>query len=874
MDRPASPPYARGRSAPGAWLGRTAETLAALSWRWAALVLAGAAVLTILFGLFAAEHLKMDTQTSRLLDPALEWRQKEIAYNDAFPQGKRTLVVVVETDSPARAAAAAERLSDALARQTDLFQSVSYPEGSDFFRRNGLLLQNLDRVRAVSDQLIEAAGLLGPFAADPSLRGLFDALNRALAGVKDGAIEPSLLDRPLSAIADTIARRRAGEPAYLSWSRFLSAEPPSPRERLRVITLKPVLDHATLAPGRAAREAVTGTAASLGIAGDVQLHFTGDVALNDEELASVTAGMGLATLLSSLLVLAVLFIAIRSPKAVLAILIILAVGLVWALAFAAATVQVLNLVSVAFVVMFIGLAVDFGIQFCVRYRDEQTRTADAGEAIRRTGAGIGGALGLAALVTAIGFLAFAPTAYRGVSELGLIAGAGMLIALLLNLTLLPALLRYLSPRPAGAPPHLFRTARADEWIIRNRRAVLAGSAVLILAGAALLPRLTFDFNPLNLKDPEAASVRTLNRLIEAGLAAPNAMQLLVPDRASIGPIVKRLRDLPEVGRVISIESFIPQDQDKKLAILADAAFLLAPALGMGETMPPPRLEDIRESARDMASRLRLLAPGAPPSYTKLAEEIDWLLAGGETRLATLEEPLIGALRAQLAGLPLLLDAEAVRFDTLPEDLKRNWIAPDGRFRVEIRPKDAALDNEGLSRFVHAVQGVAPDAIGGAYTIEKSGDAVWMAFRQAFFYALVGIVAVLALILRRAVDVALIVGPLLAAALLTLGLTVLIGLPINFANVIALPLLMGIGVAFNIYFVTNWRLGLTRPLQSSTARAVLFSALTTLCAVASLAVSPHRGTASMGQLLTLCLTVTLVAALVLLPALLAFGERDE
>jgi uncharacterized protein len=870
------------REPAGARLAARAEALVAWSWCHAPRLLLAAALLTVLFAVFAANRLSIDTDTSRLLDPSLPWRQQEIAYNEAFPQGKHTLLAVVEAPSAARAARASVLLAGALERRKDVFTSVSYPQGSAFFIRNALLLQDLARVKKTGAQLARSAQLLGPFAADPSLRGLFDALGQALGAVKAGLIAPEDLDRPLGAVAETMAARNAGRQAQMTWADFFSGEPPEPRELIGVIALKPRLDHKSLSPGRAAREAVLQTAASLHLtpAEGVRLSFGGDVALQDDELGSVKQGMGLATLLSSLLVLVILFAAIRAPKPVLAILITLVAGLIATLAFATASVHELNLISVAFVVMFIGIAVDFGIQFCIRFADELTRAPNPQEAVRRAGAGIGGALSLAALTTAIGFLAFAPTHYRGVSELGLIAGAGMLIALLLNLTLLPALLRYLGPKPATLPPRLFRTAAADRFIRRNRRAILAVFGLIGLASAMLLPHLSFDFDPLNLKDPQSQSVRTLNKLTAAGLASPYAMEALVSDRAAIGPLIARLKALSEVGRVTSIESFVPKDQDEKLAILTDAKSRLAPLM-QARLAPPPSPGDIRDSARDLARRLALLAPapGMPASYAVLAARLAELPKAGDSALLQLDQPLTAALKQRLAALPLLLNAGPVRFDGLPDDLKRQWIAPDGHYRIEIRPRfdpgsGGPKDNAELRRFVAAVQAVAPGALGGAYTIQKSGDAVWTAFQEAFFYALIGVAAVLALILRRAADVALVVGPLLVSALFTLALTVIIGLPINFANVIALPLLMGIGVAFNIYFVSNWRKGERAPLRSSTARAVLFSAMTTLSAVMSLSLSPHRGTASMGQLLTLCLAVTLICALLLLPALLALNRRAE
>jgi predicted RND superfamily exporter protein len=211
---------------------------------------------------------------------------------------------------------------------------------------------------------------------------------------------------------------------------------------------------------------------------------------------------------------------------------------------------------------------------------------------------------------------------------------------------------------------------------------------------------------------------------------------------------------------------------------------------------------------------------------------------------------------------------------MPADFKADWVSKDGQHRIEIMPKDHSGNPSTTIRFINAVHSVAPTANGPAYFVMEAGKVVWTSFSQAFGYAFVGVVVILFIALSRLLDVSLVVGPLVFSALLTLATSILIGLPINFANVIALPLLMGIGVAFNIYFVANWRAGLRQPLRSSTARAVLLSAMTTLTAFGSLSLSPHAGTASMGKLLTLSLAFTLLSALILLPALLSQFQESE
>jgi len=236
-------------------------------------------------------------------------------------------------------------------------------------------------------------------------------------------------------------------------------------------------------------------------------------------------------------------------------------------------------------------------------------------------------------------------------------------------------------------------------------------------------------------------------------------------------------------------------------------------------------------------------------------------------LAT-EQSLTRFLPAQLDQLRDVLSAGPVTEQDIPPDVARDWVLPDGTARVQVMPTEAAEQSAGLRQFVDDVVRVAPEAGGSAVTIEATADTITGAFRSAAMLAVVAITFILAVVLRRARDVLLVLAPLLLSSLLTLLVAVLLPLPLNYANIIALPLLLGVGVSFNIYFVMNWRDGRTRVLGSATARAILFSALTTSTAFGSLALSAHPGTASMGKLLLISLGCTLLASLVFIPALLA------
>ncbi|HEY4405200.1 MAG TPA: hopanoid biosynthesis-associated RND transporter HpnN, partial [Xanthobacteraceae bacterium] len=252
---------------------------------------------------------------------------------------------------------------------------------------------------------------------------------------------------------------------------------------------------------------------------------------------------------------------------------------------------------------------------------------------------------------------------------------------------------------------------------------------------------------------------------------------------------------------------------------------------------------------------------------RLADALAGLAKADAATRAKAEDVLIAPLKVALAGLATSLQAEPITDMTLPADLTAQWLKPDGRARVEVYPKGDPNDNEVLRQFARGVLAVAPDATGGPISILESGNTVIRAFIEAGGWALISIAFLLWIVLRRFTDVLLTLIPLLVAGIVTLELCVLIGMPLNFANIIALPLLLGVGVAFKIYYITAWRAGQTGLLQSSLTRAVIFSAMTTATAFGSLWLSSHPGTSTMGKLLALSLACTLAAAVLFQPVLM-------
>jgi len=834
-------------------------------------VLAAAVVLSVTAGWYAASHLTINTDVERLLPTDLPWRQRELALDRAFPQNTDLLAIVVDGQTAEVADEAAEALAKRLSGETRLFKNVRRPDGGPFFRENGLLFMNKDELQSMSDQLIEAQPLIGSLAHDPSLRGLFDALTLFMKAAAGGDMKLDKLDPTLLAIGDTVAAAAAGKPQALSWQELLTGKPPKARELRRFVLAQPVLDFSSLEPASAAIAEVRRAAAELGLdpAHGVRVRLTGSVAVNGDEFATLREGAARSTILSIVSVCVLLFAALRSVKLVVSILGTLIAGLLLTGGFAALAIGSLNVISVAFAVLFIGLAVDFSIQFSIRYRDQRYRRSEFAPALRGTGESIGPSLWLAAGATAIGFFAFLPTDYEGIRELGLIAGVGMVVAVGLNFTLLPALLTLLKPKGEPEPIGFRWAAPLDGILLARRNWVIGGAVVLAAIGIALLPRLTFDFDPLNLKDPNTESVSTLFDLMKDPDTTPYTAEVLAPSLDQAKALAERLSDLPEVAQVLTAASFVPHDQAAKLAIISDLKILVGPSLSPFDTKPPPTPAEITHAIDECRDALRPVAAAAGPQSpaARLLAALDAAAARGPAIVEPLRRTLMGGLLHQFDLLRQLLKAGPVSLATLPPELRQNWIAADGSARVEVFPRGDARDNAVLEQFVAAVRTVAPDVTGTPVTIQESGRTISTAFLEAGIIAVAAITVLLGFVLRRLRDVALVIAPLLLAAVLTLAATIVIGLPLNYANIIALPLLLGIGVAFDIYFVMNWRAGLTHHLQSSTARAVVFSAFTTMMAFGSLALSNHPGTADMGKLLSLSLALTLFCTLLILPALL-------
>ncbi|WP_454618007.1 hopanoid transporter HpnN [Bradyrhizobium cenepequi] len=824
-------------------------------------------------GYYAARNFAINTDINTLISPNLDWRQRDIQFEEAFDR-ERLILAVVEAPTPELTGLAAKALADKLTGDTKHFEAVTPLGSGEFFEKNGLLFLPTEEVAQVTGELESAAPLIEIMAGDPSIRGLTGALETGLAGVKRGQAKLENAARPFNLISQTVEDVLNNKPnPTFSWRELTSDKPLADSDRRAFIEFKPVLDYQALEPGKAATDTIRQAAANLNFASEygARVRLTGPVPIANEEYATVQDGAVINGIGTVLIVLVILWLALHSAKIIFAVFVNLFIGLAVTTAVGLMMVGSLNLLSIAFAVLFVGLGVDFGIQFSVRYRSERFKNDNLTLALENAARRSAVPLSLAAMATAAGFLCFLPTDYKGISELGKIAGAGMLIAFLTSITTLPALLDLLNPPGEKEPVGYAFLAPVDHFLEKHRVAIIIGTLALVIAGLPLLYYMKFDFNPINLRNSQVESIATFLDLRRDPNTGANAINVMTRSEADARKIEERLEKLPEVLSVRSLDSFVPTDQPAKLKLIAQAAKVLNPALNPDSIDAPPTDQENVESLKSSADSLRKTAGdiknAGAVAARRLADALTKLADSNQATRDKAQNVFVSPLKVVLDQLKDMLQAQTVTLQSLPQELVREWKAKDGLMRVEALPKGDPNDNDTLRKFAAAVLAAEPTAIGGPVSILKSGDTVVKAFIHAGIWALIVISLLLWLTLRRVVDVLLTIVPLLVAGAVTLEICVLIGLPLNFANIVALPLLLGVGVAFKIYYVTAWRQGRTNLLQSSLTRAIFFSALTTATAFGSLWLSSHPGTASMGKLLALSLVTTLAAVLLFQPALM-------
>jgi hopanoid biosynthesis associated RND transporter like protein HpnN len=867
--------------------------------RWvhlhASRVLGVLAVITLACGLHAATRLGINSDNVTLVADDLPARQSYLEFARSFPNIENVMLVVVDGETPEIAREATETLQRALAARPDLFRDVYIPGSGEFFETHGLLYRDLAELDEFAIQISRVQPILAALEREPTVANLASLIRSGLEQQEETDASLEDLSVLLDRVGDATVEAYREFPLAISWEEILLRGSAVETVKQWTIVVDPVLDFGSIFAAAAPMAEIRriAEAEGLGAQQGIRVRLTGNPVINYEEMAGLLWDIGVGGVLTFGFVVLVLTRALRSFRLVVASVITLLVGLVWTASFATAAVGALNLVSVAFAILFIGLGVDFAIHLGMAYvdglresvttdRDPDPHLAAISHAIDQ----IGSSFVICTITTAVGFYVFIPTDNVGVAELGLIAGSGMIVNLFLTMTLLPALLA--SPLRLDVRADLPKrmSFRQAGWSALTRwpRFVTACAAVLLAWGAWQSMQVEFDANVVRMRDPGTESVETFNEMLDAsGERSPWPMDTIAEDLQAAERIAREVEQLEVVEVALTLSDYVPRDQDEKIMILEDVGLLLDAPRGVPSQQAAPSSAEQIEALRALRDTLRETALDQGSSVLAgsmgaLRARLDEFLERAdqdtqvEAALERLQTVLLDGLSDQLRRLREATLVDEVTLADLPQQLRDRMLTQDGRARVQIFPADQMTDEAAFTHFAREVQRVVPNATGLPMNMIAFAEATHSSFREALVAAVGLITFFLFVLWRRFVPVALVLAPLLLSNLVTIGVMSATGIAFNFVNVVVVPLLLGIGVDSGIHLVhraeTLARTGGGDLLSSTTARAVFYSALTTTVSFGTLALSSHRGVASLGVVLTFGMMFTVFSNLVVLPCLLA------
>ena len=834
---------------------------------------------------YTMEHLKVNTNTADMISLEVPFQKNRLALEKAFPQDIGTGLLLIEGLTPESTSAAVDQITQRLTSDPAHFKEVVIPDGGPFFAREGLLYLSVEDLEDLSSQLATAQPFIGRLAKEMHLDSLISLIKEALETSNQEDL-PLDLNPLLNALNETLKANLNARPYDVSWRQLMTPKATGLGVTKRLVLFKPILHYEEVMPAEAAIKALDAVIAETltGTLKDVTVRKTGEVVLEHEEMDTISNGVSKASIASLILVCLTLWLAYRSFKLVLATFISLTLGLVFSLGFATVAIGQLNLISIGFAVLFIGMGDAYSSHFCLRYRELILEGLSPTKALRLTMSSTAPALVLSAFTAAIGLFAFIPTRYSGVAELGVIAGASMFIALFTTFTVLPALMKILPIKVSQKEGIKGQDrSRLSNWPITHAQTVRRSTFVLGLLALGLMFGVEVDFNPINLRDPHTESVKTFKTLLASKDTSPMSLAALAPNETEADRLKARFETLKTVGEVRTLKDLIPEDQIEKIDLIQNLSLIMGEGL---QDFPPPSGQNLSlKGFKDLhlAVQHRLTKAPEDPILMALDKTLNVFLGEAmglpeETktfRLQALEQSLLGGPPKVIHDLGESLKADPITEETLPPDLLARWRSPEGLYRLQIMPKEDLNQLQHLRAFIVEAQTVDPNVTDLPVTYLESMNEVITAFKEAFTIAFLATTVILLLVLRSIRDTLLVLLPLLLASLFTAAATVLFGVPFNFANIIALPLLFGLGVDSGIHM--THRLHAIQHeggnlLDTSEAKGVFYGALTTIFSFSSLALTSHQGTASMGLLLSIGLLFTLICALVVLPAFSGIKPR--
>lgn len=658
--------------------------------------------------------------------------------------------------------------------------------------------------------------------------------------------------------------------------------------RYLLVFVKPALRGGGVSKGGSSLNALRRTIAEVKAESPgIRAGVTGQKALDEDEKETALGDMGLATSLS-LVGLAVLLVvfwrSVRRPLIEMAVLVV-----ALSLTFGLTTLLIghLNLLSVTFAPMLLGLGIDYGVHWFARYGEERQRPGTSTrKALEVAMSSIGPAILLAGICASLSFFPLALTGFKGLVELGVICAIGLFVATATTLCLLPALIM-LSERHKGGGVKSTPARNMRPLLKNTRRVAFAIAGLAVLASLASMwgaLKVKFDLNMLHLQSRKAESVVWENRLIQASKYPSIYGALFARSQKEAEEKTRALEALPTVSEVQSIFRILPSHQERKIALLGE----MRPLLAGITSIPPPSGHVDLQALEDILARIRFKMTGSsdqevPRRVQRQMAQVRSLIdsirkdfrsvgrANVRARLERFQRRAIADLNDKLSLLIANMETRPMRIPDLPAPLRDRFVGPDNEYLLRVFPKQNVWEPAHLATFVRDIQSVDRDATGDPVTLYIFTRAFRDACIKAATYAVVFILLFLIFTLRSPMSILAAITPLFVGTLWTLGLMHLFGVDLNLANSIFLPLVVGAGVEYGVIVVQRWRqqrpYGGPWSLPLSTAMGVILAGLTTTLGFGSLTLSGHRGIHSLGLLSTIGSLTVLVASVLFLPALL-------
>ena len=801
------------------------------------------------------------------------------------------IVVVVEAGSFEGARAYASRLTQELRASPVKFHRIAYRIDPQRFEGRQLLYLPVEELREIRDKIFDHQEFMESFASDPSLARLLEGVNTQMAAafvtnVFDLGLQDKDLPvdtRFLNVLLDQMSSRLERPAPYRSpWGTLFSfGEDPradagyflsDDKSLLFILVETPESRRGSFVGDEEAIKTIREAVARLRPAfPNVQAGVTGAPALSNDEMAAAFHDSEIATVIAFALTLLVMTLAFRRVAKPLLILAALAVTLGWSMGIVTLAVGHLTLFSVMFISIVIGIGTDYGIYYLFRYEEEIFQGKSLREALERTAARTGPGMLIGALTAAATFFVLTLTAFRGIQELGFIAGISILLAWLGMMTFFPALLVFVDRHLAARPRDQRERALERIHVPALDRLTTYPKTVLIAAGAVTalsvwaMPHVGFDYNVLNLQARGTESVEWERRILATiGRSGFNGLS----SAATLDELRRKqeaFERLPSVSDVDSVLRIIPDDQERKITLIKSFAPLVAP-VRIGRSSPVD-LDRLRKALGDIKRRFDVVAVEAGSKLPEL-ERAD--RDSAEAALNYLQVQLYRDFVNKFYSLQRNLSPTVMTIRDVPEELRRKFIGQSGHFLIQVHPKVDIWEKEGARQFVTELRSVDPEVTGSPIITYEATVLMERAYLQGTVYAFFLVGALSLLMIRRWRETLLALLPLVLGLLWTIGLMKVFGIRFNLANIWGLPLIIGTSAEFGLNVMFRYLEGRSYggPLVArSTVMAVALSGIQTMVGFGSLMIATHRGIFSLGVLLTIGMACGLVASLVVLPVIL-------